>query len=66
LDGVAVADWSPIGNTGFSFARAVLSNAGNGNHNATSASVFGISVYGYGVDTSYWYPGGSDLTVIPQ
>jgi hypothetical protein len=66
LDGVAVAGWSPIGNTGFSFARAVLSNAGNGNHNVTSASAFGISVYGYGVDTSYWYPGGSDLTVIPQ
>jgi hypothetical protein len=66
LDGVAVAGWSPIGNTGFSFARVPLDNAGNGNHTATSMVGFGISVYGYGVDTSYWYPGGSDLSVIPQ
>jgi hypothetical protein len=66
LDGVAVGGWSAIGNTGFSLARVPLDNGGNGNHTATSMSPFGISVYGYGVDTSYWYPGGSDLSIIPQ
>jgi len=26
----------------------------------------GISVYGYGQYTSYWYPGGLDLEEMPQ
>jgi hypothetical protein len=30
----------------------------------TSSQPFGISVYGHGQDTSYWYPGGLDLDVI--
>jgi hypothetical protein len=47
-------------------ARKSLSNAGTGNHTADSADGFGISVYGYGQYTSYWYPGGSDLTVLHQ
>jgi hypothetical protein len=66
LDGVAVGGWTAITGTGFQYARVVLSNAGNGNHVATGSAPFGVSVYGYGVDTSYWYPGGSDLTIIPQ
>ncbi|HEX4512856.1 MAG TPA: IgGFc-binding protein [Polyangiaceae bacterium] len=32
------------------------------NHTASSAGVFGIQVYGYGSYTSYWYPGGLNLT----
>lgn len=66
LDGAAVAGFTPIGGTGFSIARKSLSNAGTGNHTADSAAGFGISVYGYGQYTSYWYPGGSDLTVLHQ
>jgi len=66
LDGVAVpaGSFTAIGNTGYSVARTTLSNAGNGNHNITGAAEFGISVYGYGQYTSYWYPGGSDLTLL--
>jgi hypothetical protein len=66
LDGANVAGWTVIGNTGHSLARVELSNNGNGNHNISSTENFGITVYGYGVDTSYWYPGGLDLSIIPQ
>jgi hypothetical protein len=61
LDGVTVQAFAPIGNTGFSIARESLSNAGNGNHTITASKPVGISVYGYGQYTSYWYPGGSNL-----
>ncbi len=66
LDGANVDGFTPIGGTGFSIARKAISNAGDGNHNASSAKPFGISVYGYGQYTSYWYPGGSDLTVLHE
>ena len=66
LDGANVNGFTPIGGTGFSIARVGVSNAGDGNHNASSAKPFGISVYGYGQYTSYWYPGGSDLTVLHE
>ena len=66
LDGAAVTGFNVIGGTGYSVARKSLSNAGNGNHAADSDVGFGISVYGYGQYTSYWYPGGSDLTVLHQ
>jgi hypothetical protein len=66
LDGAVVAGFAPIGGTGYSVARKSLSNAGTGNHTADSTAGFGISVYGYGQYTSYWYPGGSDLTVLHQ
>jgi hypothetical protein len=61
LDGAAVGGFVPIGNSGFSVARVVLSNAGTGDHAITGSAPFGISVYGYGQYTSYWYPGGSNL-----
>lgn len=61
LNGVAITDFTPIGNSGYGATRVQLSNAGNGNHNAESAAPFGISVYGYGQYTSYWYPGGLNL-----
>jgi hypothetical protein len=38
-----------------------LDDSGDGNHVVTGTMPFGISVYGYGDDTSYWYPGGLDL-----
>jgi hypothetical protein len=61
LDGVAVTGFVPIGGSGFSVARVPLESAGDGNHVITGDEPFGISVYGYGYDTSYWYPGGLDL-----
>jgi hypothetical protein len=61
LDGFNVPGFTPIGNTGYSVSRQPLSNAGNGNHVVTASKPVGISVYGYGQSTSYWYPGGSNL-----
>src|SRR6185436_7994990 len=68
LDGAMVPAnaFKVIGGTGYSVARQSISNAGNGNHTASAAMPFGISVYGYGQYTSYWYPGGSNLAVLHQ
>jgi hypothetical protein len=63
LDGVAVpvVAFQPIGGTGYSVARVKFTNTGNGTHRVQSESKVGISVYGYGQYTSYWYPGGLNL-----
>jgi hypothetical protein len=66
VDGNAVNNWMAIGSTGYSVARVVLSNAGDGNHVINGDQEFGIQVYGYGQYTSYWYPGGQDLNLVPQ
>ncbi len=62
LDGAAVTGWTTVGTTGFDVAKVQLDDSGNGNHVITSALPFGVTVYGYGQYTSYWYPGGLDLT----
>jgi hypothetical protein len=62
LDGAALGGFTGVGASGFAVARVQLSNAGNGNHTLSSDLACGVSVYGYGQYTSYWYPGGSDLT----
>ena len=64
LDGTPVETLSPIGASGFGVARLTLSNASGGTHFAEADAPFGISVYGYGAWTSYWYPGGLDLEAI--
>ena len=66
LDGAAVGGFAPIGGTGFGVARVQLSNAGDGNHRVSSNLPVGISVYGYGQYTSFWYPGGLNLELLPQ
>ena len=66
VDGVPIANWTAIGATGYSVARVVLSNAGDGNHDLVGDEPFGIQVYGYGQYTSYWYPGGQNLDIVPQ
>jgi hypothetical protein len=66
LDGVPVT-LTAIGGTGYGFARAEeISDgpAGDGNHRVDSSDKSGITVYGYGQYTSYWYPGGLDFTQI--
>jgi hypothetical protein len=67
VDGAAVdpATFTAIGGSGYGVARVTLSNAGTGTHTASSNMPFGITVYGYGSYTSYWYPGGLDLHIIP-
>jgi len=64
LDGADVRGFTPIGATGFGVARVVLSSAGTGDHVVTASQPVGVSVYGYGRFTSYWYPGGLQLDVI--
>ena len=62
LDGAPV-ELLEIGKTGFGLARVQLDAGptGDGNHSIKSDDEFGISVYGYGQWTSYWYPGGLNL-----
>ncbi len=66
IDGQPVMGFVAIGATGFSIARVQLANNGDGNHTITGDQNFGVQVYGYGQYTSYWYPGGLDLKLIPQ
>ena len=68
VDGNAVpaASFKPIGGTGWSWAHVQLSNGGNGNHTVTADQGVGISVYGVQSYGSYRYPGGLDLSIIPQ
>ncbi|HEY0136356.1 MAG TPA: IgGFc-binding protein [Nannocystis sp.] len=66
LDNVAVAGLKPIGATGLGVARVKLGNNVDGNHDVKADKPIGISVYGYGQYTSYWYPGGLDLEPLPQ
>jgi hypothetical protein len=65
VDGVEVTGYTPIGSSGYQLARVALTAGVDGNHTASGTEPFGISVYGYGQYTSYWYPGGLDLDVIP-
>jgi hypothetical protein len=65
LDGAAVTGFTALGASGFGLARVVLGPGTGGNHTITGSMPFGISVYGYGQYTSYWYPGGLDLANIP-
>jgi hypothetical protein len=68
LDGAAITNFQPIGGSGYSLARVTpLGNGplGDGNHSITGSMAFGIQVYGYGMDTSYWYPGGLNLELVP-
>ncbi|MBI5536163.1 MAG: hypothetical protein HY898_25805 [Deltaproteobacteria bacterium] len=61
LDNVAVGGFVAIGTTGYGVARVLLGNNVNGNHRLTTDQKAGITVYGYGQYTSYWYPGGLNL-----
>ena len=68
LDGAPLS-FNPIGATGFALARVNPLSAGpgnDGNHSIQGNMAFGITVYGYGQYTSYWYPGGLDLNTIIQ
>ncbi|HEY8377249.1 MAG TPA: IgGFc-binding protein, partial [Nannocystis sp.] len=66
LDGAPVANFTAIGGTGYGVARVKLNNNVDGNHDLSGDVPFGVHIYGYGQYTSYWYPGGLDLKVIPQ
>lgn len=59
---VPPALWTPVGATGWSSARVPLSSQGDGDHSLSAAQPFGVQVYGYGQYTSYWYPGGTNVS----
>ena len=64
LDGAPVT-LQAVAGTGYGLARVTPLGAGpnaDGNHNIVGTMPFGISVYGYGQYTSYWYPGGLNVT----
>lgn len=63
---VDTAQFQPIGDSGFSVIRLPLSNAGNGDHTISGSEPVGVSVYGYGQWTSYWYAGGLNLDVLSE
>jgi hypothetical protein len=68
LDGAPLS-FAPIGTTGYALSRVYPLTAGpnnDGNHSIQGNMAFGITVYGYGQYTSYWYPGGLDLNTIIQ
>jgi hypothetical protein len=64
VDGAPLDFFLPIGDTGYAFARATLVGSLDGNHRLAADVPFGVTVYGYGDYTSYWYPGGLDLAPI--
>jgi len=67
LDNQAIPAGQPVGSEGWTLTRVQLSNgpANDGNHSISASQPFGITVYGYGQYTSYWYAGGLDLNDIP-
>jgi hypothetical protein len=68
LDGAAITNFTTIGASGYALARVTPLGAGpggDGNHSIMGSMPIGISVYGYGMDTSYWYPGGLNLELVP-
>ena len=58
------AGWNTIEGSDYEVARVTLSNSGDGNHTIVSNAAVGISVYGLGSYTSYWYPGGLNLDTV--
>jgi hypothetical protein len=62
LDGASpVTTWTRVGDREI----AMIPVAG-GAHRATGTAPFGLVVFGLGTYTSYAYPAGLDLRVIPQ
>jgi hypothetical protein len=66
LDGVTIpaASYTQVGGQPFAVAHQLLPATGSPGHSISSASPFGLVVYGYGSRTSYMYPGGLDLRVV--
>jgi len=64
LDGTAIPAPTPIGTSDFGLTRVELAKNGTGNYKIQADEPFGITVYGYGDWTSFWYPGGLDLSPI--
>jgi hypothetical protein len=65
LDGAAVTVTpTRVGPTGYGVFRIHLTSGNSGAHTLTSDQPIGLQVLGYGLYTSYQYPGGLDLLSI--
>jgi hypothetical protein len=65
LDGAPVtAAPTRVGGTGYGVFRIHLTSGNSGAHTLTSDQPVGLQVLGYGLYTSYQYPGGLDLLTI--
>jgi hypothetical protein len=65
LDGAPVtAAPARVGGTGYGVFRIQLTSGNSGAHTLTSDQPVGLQVLGYGLYTSYQYPGGLDLVTI--
>lgn len=64
LDGSLVTGFTAVGDGAYEVTRAKLATTSNGSHRLVAAEPVGVSVYGYGQFTSYWYPAGLDLELI--
>jgi IgGFc binding protein len=62
IDGrlIEASAFSPVGDSGFSVAHVELSHD-KAVHTLSADNETGLTVYGYGLFTSYMYPGGADL-----
>jgi len=65
------SSFTSIGTSGYGYYHYKICDSSNNNtlcsnvssnHSASGTAAFGIQVYGYGSYTSYWYPGGLNLT----
>jgi len=68
---IAANQFTAIGTSGYGYYHYKICDSSNNNtlcsnvssnHTASGSAAFGIQVYGYGSYTSYWYPGGLNLT----
>jgi hypothetical protein len=69
LDGAPLSGTpEPIGDSGWSVSRQLLSGAGGGIHtlSTTHEDGVGLQVMGFGSATSYYYPGGLNLKKISE
>jgi hypothetical protein len=64
LDGALLEGFEATPDPTRMIARVALGIGIAGNHRITASAPVGVSVYGYGQYTSYWYPGGLDLEPI--
>ncbi len=65
VDGTAVGGFTAVGSSGYGIARYKLGvGSNNGAHTLIASQPVGIQVMGYGLYTSYQYPGGSNLSAI--
>jgi hypothetical protein len=64
LDGGPITTAPQALSSGFSIWRVELGAGNNGSHTLIASEPVGIQVAGYGLNTTYYYPGGSDLLEI--